>query len=245
LSSEEILYEGSTTWGWENFGRKVANRNMDVFIDPWMDGRWGSQFYDAEGILARKRVLIKDGVVQGYIADRNGAYHLSRLVGENIMPGDSRFMISSPEDVFVPEPRISNLDVVYKGSGRPKTKSQMWLCFMDHLKKQRTEGIYFPDKAGGESDTTNGLISCTYDFPYIVRRDGTLTPTKFLSTESDAQTFLRNIKLMGEPRVYTPHFCGDDVYQPMVRAGLRCGSGIVRNIHVVPERKVGRRQKMY
>ena len=99
LASDEILDHESTSLGWENFGKMCTNSNLNVYSNPGLEGKWGSMKFDHEGVPAKRRLLVENGVIRGYLADRNGAYHLSRLTGAEILPGDAR--IGYPRAVMI------------------------------------------------------------------------------------------------------------------------------------------------
>jgi len=241
LASDNILEYDSTVWGWENFGQQVANRYLDVYTDPGMPGRWGSMDYDYECVPATRRQLIEQGRIIGYLADRNGAYHLSHLLKEEILPGDARFGITENNTHFPPQPRISNLDVYYSGPRQPKSEADIRKRFRQYLKKHDLTGVYIPDGSGAASLIEDGQIEAYPNFPYIVTSQGKFIPTKFIETRNYAQLFMKNIMVMGRPRKYVPHLCEDNNF--IVRAGLMCGSGIVKNVQISARRFPSRRQK--
>lgn len=258
-ASDNILTGGATVWGWENYRRQVAGHQLSVYTDPGMQGpaglRWGSILYDYEGVPARRRPLIENGVVAGYLADRNGAFHLTEKIRgkfpeAEILPGDARFDINNTNTYFPPQPRITNLDVYWEVDAnysgikkKPRNRAEMKRLFLHHLRKTGQNGLYIPDDSGAESVIDSAQIEAQPNFPYIVTPAGELIPTKFVTTRSYADSFTNNILVMGEPRVYTAHRCGDgEEYEACVRAGIMCGPGIVENVVVGITRREERRQ---
>ncbi len=244
LASDEIL-AGSTVWGWENFGKQAAPRYLNVASDP--AGRdWGSMTVDYEGVPAQRRELLRQGVVVGYLADRNGAYHLSRLTGKPIFPGDARLGITAATDVFKPQPRISNLDVRWSDPRRPHSRRELFQRFRRYLQRHGQMGVYFPAGSAAMSHMDNGQTSSFFQFPFIVPkgivREEEMIPTKFVATHNYAHTFLGSILTLGDPSTYEAHRCGDDLEQSVARAAIRCGPGIVKDVHVVSYRPEERRQ---
>ncbi|MBS3123524.1 hypothetical protein J4437_02720 [Candidatus Woesearchaeota archaeon] len=244
LLASDMILDYSTIFGWENYGQPVASKYLQVAADPGMPNRWGSFKFDYEGIPSQRRQLIENGKIVGYLADRNGAFHLSKRIGTNVSPGDCRFDMTNNGDFFEPQPRISNLDINYTALNRPRSKKAMFQRFLQLLKKQGTNGIYIPEGSDAESEMDTGRISCFYNFPYLVSPDGKMSPTKFIFTSSYASNFLKNIVVMGEPRAYIPHYCGDGEEQASVRAGILCGPAIVNNVQVTSYRPEERKQKM-
>jgi len=236
LASDEILENDSTTLGWENYGKMCTNPNLNVYSDPGLEGKWGSMNFDHEGIPASKRILVENGVVRGYLADRNGAYHLSRLTGAEILPGDARIGYPSGCNDPVSQPRISNLEFGYDhGSDAVKTKQQMFNQFVKYLQENKIEkGILIPDSSGAASWPEEGFIEANPHFPYIVTANGETYPTRFITTRSDVHSFLNNIITMDGASKYTPHQCGvgEEESWRWVRAGINCGTGIVKDLHI-------------
>lgn len=243
LSSEEILYNESSAWGWENFGELCTNPHLSVYASPGMPGKWGSMNFDYEGIPAQRRILIEKGKVKGYLADRNGAYHLSKLTGSKILPGDSR--IGYPREGDDPEsaPRISNLELEYGGSNVAKSRKELEQRFVEHLRKNNLKkGILIPTSSGGCCYTEEGLFEAYFDFAYVVDADGKHTPTRKVLMRSDVFTFLKNIVEMGGRSEYVAHRCGLSD-SSTVRAGLACSAGVVKDVYIKTERTEELRQK--
>lgn len=246
LPSDEILDFNSTTLGWENFGKMCTNPYLTVYSNPGMPDKWGSMKFDHEGVPAQKRLLVENGVIRGYLADRNGAYHLSRLTGAKILPGDAKIGYPSGCNDPVSQPRISNLEFEYNVSGSPKTNKAMLDRFVQYLQKNDIEkGVFIPDSSGATSWPDEGTIDASPNFPYVVTANGEMYPTRFMTTRSDVHTFSNNIVTMGGPRAYVPHQCGAGETQDSwrwVRAGILCGSGIVKDMHIHMQRPEELRQ---
>ncbi len=241
-ASDMILTEKACTWGWENFGRRIANRHLSVYAnpeDPEDPNQWGSMSHDYEGVPARRRALVENGVVRGYLADRDGAFALSEKTGGEIFPGDSRFQIVNNGTAFDPQPRISNLDIVWSGRGyrRQELKQQ----FRRLLERSGKPGIYIPDGSGAGSYMESGEIEANPNFPYIVTSDGKFVPAKFVVTRDNASRFVNSISAMDNQMVYCGHRCGDSESMATVRAGITCGAGIVKGITVTAYRPEQRR----
>ena len=248
LASDEILDNDSTTLGWENFCKMCTNPNLSVYSNPGLEGKWGSMNFDHEGIPARKRLLVENGVVRGYLADRNGAYHLSRLTGTEILPGDARIGYPSGCNDPVSQPRISNLEFEYNQPNAAKTRNEMFNRFVKYLQENKIEkGILLPEPYEAESWTENGFIEANPHFPYVVTAKGEKHPARFITTRSDVHSFLNNIVTIGGPIEYTPHECAivEDDSSRSARSGISCGTGIVKDMHIYTERPEELRQPRF
>ena len=255
LASDEILDGKSTTWGWEKFGKICANPRLSISADPGMSDTWGFMGIDAEGVPAQRRVLMDHGALRGYLADRNGAYHLSKLTGATILPGDARFGITNVNDLFPTKPRITNLDFTYDHPDAPKTIGEITAQFKKMIARQGVNGVYIPDGSSayvavGRSDEfdfgeTDGQIAIFPNFPYIVTPSGKMIPTKFVAVNTDANSVLDDIVTLSSRREYCPHRCGDGDTMNVERAGIRCGAGIIEDLRFVASRQTMRRQAEY
>ena len=238
LPTDEIA-DGSAVWGWENFGKVVSNPNLSVYTDPGMPERWGSMDFDYEGVPAQRRALIEEGKVVGYLVDREGAARLQEETPEEILPGDSRFNILNNNTAFRPQPRISNMDFVWKGE--KKSERRLKQEFLQQLQKSGKPGVYILDSSGAGSYPSTGQIEVSPNFPYLVTLEGKFIPTKFATLHDTAARFVNNITTMGSKREYCGHRCGDDDIMATVRAGIVCGGGIVNDVYFNASRPNERR----
>src|ERR1700761_4333178 len=123
-------------------GQQVAARGVTVVDDGTIDGRRGSLSIDDEGTPTKRTVLIEDGILKGYMQDRQNA----RLMGMKPTGNGRRQGFSSPV-----MPRMTNTYML-GGSADPKE-------ILESVKN----GIYAVNFGGGQVDITNGkfVFSCT------------------------------------------------------------------------------------
>src|SRR5207248_2264988 len=123
-------------------GERVAAPGVTVVDDGTMAGRRGSLSIDDEGTATNRTVLIEDGILVGYIQDRQNA----RLM--NMRPtGNGR----RESYGHVPMPRMTN---TYMLAGERDPNE-----IIASVKK----GIYAVSFGGGQVDITNGkyVFQCT------------------------------------------------------------------------------------
>jgi TldD protein len=133
-------------------GSRVAAPGVTVVDDGTIDGRRGSLSIDDEGTPTSRTVLIEDGILKGYMQDRQNA----RLMGVAATGNGRRQGYSSPV-----MPRMTNTYML----GGDKDPAEI----LGSVKK----GIYATNFGGGQVDITNGkfVFSCTE--AYIIE-DGKL-----------------------------------------------------------------------
>ncbi len=123
-------------------GQRVAAPGVTVVDDGTIDGRRGSLSIDDEGTPTHRTVLIEDGILKGYMQDRQNA----RLMGMAPTGNGRRQSYAAPV-----MPRMTNTYML-GGDKDPK----------EILGSVKT-GIYAVNFGGGQVDITNGkfVFSCT------------------------------------------------------------------------------------
>ncbi len=123
-------------------GERVAAPGVTVVDDGTIDGRRGSLSIDDEGTPTHRTVLIEDGILKGYMQDRQNA----RLMGVAPTGNGRRQSYASPV-----MPRMTNTTML----GGDKEPGEI----LASVKK----GIYATNFGGGQVDITSGkfVFSCT------------------------------------------------------------------------------------
>ena len=86
--------------------KKIANSSINMIDDPFLKRGLGSRLFDREGLGCSKRLMIKDGVLQGWFLDLASAKQLNMQPTGNAN-GTSNFMIM-PGDI-TPENLIKEI----------------------------------------------------------------------------------------------------------------------------------------
>ncbi|MES2146151.1 MAG: metallopeptidase TldD-related protein, partial [Pseudomonadota bacterium] len=123
-------------------GQQIASRGVTVLDDGTLPDRRGSLTFDDEGTPSARNVLIEDGVLTGYMQDRQNA----RLMG--VAPtGNGR----RESFAHIPMPRMTN---TYMLAGKDDPAG---------IVASLRDGIYAVGFGGGQVDITNGkfVFSCT------------------------------------------------------------------------------------
>lgn len=157
-------------------GQQIAARGVTVLDDGTIPDRRGSISIDDEGTASGKNVLIEDGVLVGYMQDRQNA----RLMG--VAPtGNGR----RESFAHIPMPRMTN---TYMLAGKDDPKD-----ILAGLK----DGLYAVGFGGGQVDITNGkfVFSCTE--AYRVKDGKVGAPVKGATLIGDGATALRQIRAIG------------------------------------------------
>ena len=73
ILGREAAQAGETYLKKDSIGLRVGSRLVNVVDDPTLDGSFGFYLYDDEGVKARKRTLIKEGVINEFLHNRETA----------------------------------------------------------------------------------------------------------------------------------------------------------------------------
>lgn len=164
-------------------GQQIAAKGVTVLDDGTIPDRRGSITIDDEGTPSAKNTLIEDGVLVGYMQDRQNA----RLMG--VAPtGNGR----RESYQHAPMPRMTN---TYMLSGDADPAS---------LVADLRDGIYAVGFGGGQVDITNGkfVFSCTEAYRV---KDGIVgAPVKGATLIGDGATALKHIQGIGNDLALDP-----------------------------------------
>jgi TldD protein len=164
-------------------GQRVAAPGVTVLDDGTIPDRRGSLTVDDEGTPSAKNTLIEDGILVGYMQDRQNA----RLMG--VAPtGNGR----RESYAHTPMPRMTNTYML-GGDAAPAD-------IVSDLK----DGIYAVGFGGGQVDITNGkfVFSCTE--AYRVKNGQIGAPVKGATLIGDGATALKQIQAIGNDMALDP-----------------------------------------
>jgi len=164
-------------------GERVAAPGVTVFDDGTIPGRRGSLTIDDEGTPTERTVLIEDGILVGYMHDRQSA----RLMG--LTPtGNAR----RQSFAHMPMPRMTNTAMM---AGTDKQADMI---------ASTKRGLYCANFGGGQVDITNGkfVFQCTE--AYLIE-DGKITaPVKGATLIGDGPSALTRVTMIGDDFDFDP-----------------------------------------
>ena len=157
-------------------GQQVAAKGVTVLDDGTIPDRRGSISIDDEGTPSAKNTLIEDGVLVGYMQDRQNA----RLMGVDPTGNGRR-----ESHAHAPMPRMTNTYML-GGDSDPKD-----------MVADIKDGIYAVGFGGGQVDITSGkfVFSCTE--AYRVENGKVGAPVKGATLIGDGATALKHIRGIG------------------------------------------------
>ncbi|MEM9141120.1 MAG: metallopeptidase TldD-related protein [Pseudomonadota bacterium] len=160
----------------ELMGKRIAAPGVTVVDDGTIPDRRGSLSIDDEGTPTNRTVLIEDGILVGYMQDRQNA----RLMGVAATGNGRRESYA-----HIPMPRMTNT-VMEAGTADPES-----------IVADVEDGIYAVNFGGGQVDIANGkfVFSCTE--AYRVKGGKVLHPVKGATLIGDGPSALREIRAVG------------------------------------------------
>ena len=164
-------------------GEQIAAPGVTVLDDGTIPDRRGSITVDDEGTPSAKNVLIEDGVLVGYMQDRQNA----RLMGVPATGNGRRQSYA-----HAPMPRMTNTYML--GGDVPP----------GDIVADLKDGIYAVGFGGGQVDITNGkfVFSCTE--AYRVENGVVGAPVKGATLIGDGATALKQIRAIGNDMALDP-----------------------------------------
>lgn len=158
-------------------GEQVAAKGVTVIDDGTIERRRGSLSVDDEGTETQKTVLIEDGVLVGYMQDRQNA----RLMGVEPTGNGRRESYAA-----LPMPRMTN---TYMTGGHHTSEEMI---------KSVKKGIWAVDFGGGQVDITSGnfVFQCTE--AYMIEDGKVGAPVKNATLIGHGPTALTQVSMIGD-----------------------------------------------
>ena len=172
-------------------GERVASPGVTVVDDGTITDRRGSLTIDDEGTPTENTVLIEDGILKGYMQDRQNA----RLMGMKPTGNGRRQSFA-----HVPMPRMTN---TYMLAGKEAPED---------IIKSVQNGLYAVQFGGGQVDITSGkfVFSCTE--AYLIEDGKVTAPVKGASLIGNGPDILTRVSAVGSDMELDPGIgtCGKE-----------------------------------
>ena len=157
-------------------GQQVAAKGVTVIDDGTMADRRGSITVDDEGTPSRRNVLIEDGILKGYMQDRQNA----RLMGVDATGNGRRESFA-----HAPMPRMTNT-YMENGDADPQ-----------EIVASMRKGIYAVNFGGGQVDITSGKFVFSAAEAYLVENGKIGAPVKGATLIGNGPDAMSKITMIG------------------------------------------------
>jgi TldD protein len=157
-------------------GEQVASKGITVVDDGTLEKRRGSLSVDDEGTETQCTTLIEDGVLKGYMMDRQNA----ALMG-TVSTGNGRRQSYS----HLPMPRMTN---TYMRAG--EYDAEEIIASVD-------KGIYAANFSGGQVDITSGKFVFSASEAYLIENGKVKQPLKNATLIGNGPDVLTRVSMVG------------------------------------------------
>jgi TldD protein len=172
-------------------GQRVASEGVTVVDDGTITDRRGSLSIDDEGTPTSRTVLIEDGILVGYMQDRQNA----RLMGMAPTGNGRRESFA-----HAPMPRMTNTYMM-DGNHSP-----------EEILSSVQNGLYAVNFGGGQVDITSGKFVFTASEAYLIENGKIGAPVKGATLIGNGPDALTHVKMIGNDMKLDPGVgtCGKD-----------------------------------
>ncbi len=157
-------------------GSRIASPGVTVIDDGTLPDRRGSLTIDDEGTPTSRTTLIEDGILTGFIQDRQNARLMNMRATGN---GRRQSYAHSPM------PRMTNTIML----GGDATK--------DDMIKSVTRGIYAVNFGGGQVDITSGKFVFSASEAYMIENGKITAPVKGATLIGNGPDALTKVEMIG------------------------------------------------
>ena len=172
-------------------GERVAREGVTVIDDGTIENRRGSLTIDDEGTSTERTVLIEDGILKGYMQDRQNAALMS------LPPtGNGR----RESFAHKPMPRMTNTYML-AGTDTP-----------EEILRSVKKGLYAINFDGGQVDITSGKFVFSATEAYLIEDGRITTPVKGATLIGNGPDVLKKVSMIGNDLKLDPGIgtCGKE-----------------------------------
>ena len=187
------LYEDASVYRGK-MGEKVASEAVNFVDDASLPNLNGSYAVDDEGEEGQRNVLINEGVMEGYLADKK----YGELLGGGSTGSGRRESFREPV-----LPRMSNT-YIEAGEARPEA-----------IVESTENGIYAAHIGGGQVDPASGDFIFSADEAYLIEDGRITTPVRDVALVGNGPEVLKRVDAVGNDLEFAPGSCGKGQWVPV------------------------------
>ncbi|OIN87628.1 MAG: hypothetical protein AUJ12_01170 [Alphaproteobacteria bacterium CG1_02_46_17] len=172
-------------------GQRVAAPHVTIVDQGNLPDERGSLHFDDEGTPTKRNVLVENGILTGYMQDRQNAF----LMGVPLTGNGRRQGYRKP-----PIPRMTNT-FFEAGDLSP-----------EEIISSVRNGIYIKELGGGEVDITSGKFNMRATLAYRIQNGKICEPLKGASLIGEGRDVIQGITMMGNDLALEKTYgsCGKD-----------------------------------
>ena len=185
MEATTVSYNTSILSG--KLNEKIASSKVSIIDDGTLKTKWGTTVYDDEGNKTRKNVLIKNGVLKGYLID----YLNNRKMNMEITGSGRRESYK-----YAPTSRMNN---TYLVKGHDKIEDMI---------KSVKYGIYAVNMGGGSVDPVTGDFNFAVNEAYLIENGKITDMVLGGSLIGNTLDILNNVSMVSDDLSFDTGFCG-------------------------------------
>ena len=185
MEATTVSYNTSILSG--KLNEKIASSKVSIIDDGTLKAKWGTTVYDDEGNKTRKNVLIKNGVLKGYLID----YLNNRKMNMEITGSGRRESYK-----YAPTSRMNN---TYLVKGHDKIEDMI---------KSVKYGIYAVNMGGGSVDPVTGDFNFAVNEAYLIENGKITDMVLGGSLIGNTLDILNNVSMVSDDLSFDTGFCG-------------------------------------
>lgn len=170
-------------------GELIASPLISIADDPTLPFRRGSYFFDDEGTVSQRTLLVDKGVLVNYLYDR-----LTAMKDGKLSTGNGR----RESYRHKPIPRMSNT-LILPGGDSP-----------EDILKATNAGLYVKKMGGGEVNTVNGDFVFEVTEGYLIEGGQIGEPVRGATLTGNGPDVLKKIDMVGNDLGFGIGTCGKD-----------------------------------
>ena len=170
-------------------GKEVASPLVTVVDDATLPGKRGSFRFDDEATVSQKTVLVKDGVLVGYLYDR-----LNAMREGTASTGNGR----RESYLYRPIPRMTNTFIVPGNSGP------------EEVLKATQKGLLVVKMGGGQVNTVAGDFVFDVQEGYLIENGTKGEPVRGATLTGSGPEVLKSIDMVASDLGFAIGTCGKD-----------------------------------
>lgn len=180
-------------------GAKLGIDGLSIRDDSTVPGAFGSFPYDDNGVAGSRKTILENGVLTGYLCDRE---HASTL---GVAPNGA----ARAQD-FHSRPLVRMSNTLIDAGDMPE----------DEVFAGIQDGVYCKGSRGGQVDCARGTFLFNAQEAYRIEGGEVTTPLRDVSLTGDILSTLLNIDGLGDTaRMGDPGYCGKGQWVPVCDGG--------------------------
>ena len=183
-SEGDLIQEGNSVLKGKT-GERIGHDILTIVDDPGLH-EFGFDPVDAEGVAVRRTEIIKKGVINSFLHNRESL----AAVGHGCA-GHARAMPGEP-----PLVRMSNTFI----EAGDATEQEIF--------EECHDGIFLKGSRGGQVDPGRGIFQFNAEYGYIIRNGELTKMVRDVSLSGEILATLHDIRLCGNNRKMSPGYCG-------------------------------------